>query len=159
MSNIPMGTFSNNQEANFVWGFHADLATVSCYAAGEVDDLILGRSKRFDALKRLLEMIHNSLVSSEVTASPQSLMDPTTAVAMNHALENSDPTISMNTVDELLVQSNLVAQLLERVITDPQKVKEGEREKLEDLRSLCLELSRSALACEEPIEDVQSQIP
>lgn len=155
MSDMPMDSISTNKEADFVWGFHDDLATVSCYAAGEVDDLILGRSKSFEALKRLLEMIHNSLTSPEVSASPQSLIDPTAAVAMNHALENSDPNISMNTLDELLEQSGRVAQLLKRVITEPQKV---ERNNLERLRLLCLELSNSALACEEPIEDIQSQI-
>jgi len=159
MSDIPANSISAKKEADFVWGFHDDLATVSCYAAGEVDDLILGRSRSFDALKRLLEMLRNSLISSKVSASPESLIDPTTAVAMNRAFENSDPPISMSTVEELLTQSNRVAKLLERVITEPQRVREAERDKLENLRSLCLELSNSALACEEPIEDIQSQVP
>jgi len=154
-----MGAISNGAEADFLWSFHDDLATVSCYAAGEVDDLLLGRSKRFDAVKRLLEMIKTSLISEQVSTAPHSLVDPTAAVAMNRALESSEFTESMNTIDELLEQSGIVAKLLENIVVDPGKALEADRVKLEKLRSLCIELSNSALACEEPIEDIQPQLP
>lgn len=159
MSDVPIGRISNNKETSFVWSFHDDLATVSCYAAGEVDELILGRANHFDAIKRLLEIIKTSLIAGQVSTSPQSLIDPTTAVAMNRALVSSDPTLSMETIGELLEKSSHVAELLERVIAEPEKVKETEEEELVRLRSLCLELSNSALACEEPIEDIQPQLP
>jgi len=144
---------------NISWGLQDDLAIVACYAAGEVDNLIMGRPNGFSALKRLLEMIQSSIISSNESTSPQSLIDPTTAVAMNRALEHSYPTLkeSLSTVDQLIEQSGVVAELLDRVIKEPQKFQKHQGKDLETLRSLCLSLSNNALACEEPIEEIQQQ--
>jgi len=144
-------------EGDVFWELQGDLATVSCYAAGEVDNLILGRANGFSAVRRLTGMIHEALFVQRTGASPESLIDPTTAVAMNRALERSDPALkdNLNTVDQLIEQSRKVAELLERVSRDPIQVKKKRPEELRKLRSLCIALSSSALAYEDPIDDVQ----
>ena len=144
-------------EGDVFWELQGDLATVSCYAAGEVDNLILGRANGFSAVKRLMEMIHEALFVQRMGASPESLIDPMTAVAMNRALERSDPALkdSLSTVDQLIEQSEKVAQLLERVSSDPNEVKKKKPKELRRLRSLCVALSDSALAYEDPIDEVQ----
>jgi hypothetical protein len=135
------------------WGLEDDLATVSCYAAGEVDNLIHKRPNGFGAIKRLRHMIQNSLIDC-ASASGHFMVDPTTAVAMNRALAISNSVDDLDTVDKLIEESKQITKLLDRVA---KKDKEGEQNKqeLEKLRSLCLALSRSALAFEEPIDEVK----
>jgi len=137
------------------WELQSNLATVSCYAAGEVDDLILGQSKGFSALRHLLRMINETLIGETTQASPESLIEPTTAVAMNRALGRSNPALrdNLKTVDQLLVESKRVAGSLREVIDDPHQAKRKNPRELENLRSLCIALSDSALACEEPIDE------
>lgn len=146
-------------EADVWWELQGDLATVSCYAAGEVDSLMLGRANGFSAVKRLLGMIREALFVERTGFSPESLIDPTTAAAMNHALESTDPTLKGNlkTVDQLIQQSHKVARLLERVSKNPNQVKADKPTELKKLRSLCIALSGSALAYEAPIDEGQPQ--
>lgn len=136
------------------WGLEDDLATVSCYAAGEVDNLIHKRPNGFGAIKRLRHMIQNSLIDCGTSASGHSMVDPTTAVAVNRALAISNSVDDLDTVDKLIEESKQITKLLDRVA---KKDEEGEQNKheLENLRSLCLALSRSALAFEEPIDEVK----
>lgn len=142
-----------------LWELQNDLATVSCYAAGEVDNLILGRPNGFSAVRRLLKMIQQTLIGEETCASPESMIDPTTAVAMNRALECSDPALrdNLKTVDQLRKESARVVGSLERVIQSPSKVRNEDLPELETLRSLCIALSDNALACDEPIDEAQPQ--
>ena len=136
------------------WGLEDDLATVSCYAAGEVDNIILKRPNGLGAIKRLRQMIQNSLIDCSTSASGHFMVDPTTAVAMQRALLVADSVRSLNTVDELISESRHVAELLDRVA---EKAEEGNQDvgELEKLRSLCLALSKSALAFEEPIDEIK----
>jgi len=139
------------------WELENDLATVSCYAAGEVDNLILKRSNGLRALKRLREMIQSSLIDCGTSDSGHFMVDPTTAIAMNRALldlpfGSGD---KVNTVDELINESKQVAELLDRVADKAEKGNQDVGE-LKKLRSLCLALSKSALAFEEPIDEIKS---
>ncbi len=136
------------------WGLEDDLATVSCYAAGEVDNLIHKRPNGFGAIKRLRHMIQDSLIDCGTSASGHFMVDPTTAVAMNRALAISRSVDDLDTVEKLIEESKQITKLLDRVT---KKAEEGEQNKqeLEKLRSLCLALSRSALAFEEPIDEVK----
>lgn len=136
------------------WGLEDDLATVSCYAAGEVDNLIHKRPNGFGAIKRLRHMIQNSLIDCDTSASGHFMVDPTTAVAVNRALAISGSVANLDTVDKLIEESKQITKFLDDVT---QKAEKGEQDKseLEKLRSLCLALSRSALAFEEPIDEAQ----
>ena len=136
------------------WGLEDDLATVSCYAAGEVDNLIHKRPNGFGAIKRLRHMIQDSLIDCGTSDSGHFMVDPTTAVAMNRALAISRSVDDLDTVEKLIEESKQITKLLDRVT---KKAEEGEQNKqeLEKLRSLCLALSRSALAFEEPIDEIK----
>ena len=137
------------------WELENDLATVSCYAAGEVDNLILKRSNGLGALRRLRQMIQSSLIDCGTSASGHLMVDPATAVAMNRALLLSGSVGNLNTVDELINKSKQVAELLDRVAEKAEREDQDIGE-LEKLRSLCLALSKSALAFEEPIDEIKS---
>jgi len=134
------------------WGLEDDLATVSCYAAGEVDNLIHKRPNGFGAIKRLRHMIQNSLIDCGTSASGHSMVDPTTAVAVNRALAISDS----DTVTKLIEESKQITKLLDRVTKKAEEGKQNKQE-LEKLRSLCIALSKSSLAFEEPIDEVKSR--
>jgi len=99
-------------------------------------------------------MIQNSLIDCGTSASGHFMVDPATAVAMKRALLFDDSVHSLNTVDELISESRHVAELLDRVA---EKAEEGNQNvgELEKLRSLCLALSKSALAFEEPIDEIK----
>jgi hypothetical protein len=142
-----------------LWELQNNLATVACYAAGEVDDLILDRPNGFVAVRRLLRMIKDALFGETFQGSPESLIEPTTAAAMNRALGHSNPALKDNlkTVDQLLAESRRVALSLEGVVKDPNRMKREEPAELERLRALCIALSDSALACAEPIDEGQPQ--
>lgn len=146
---------SETDSGEFIpWGLEDDLATVSCYAAGEVDNLIHKRPNGLGAIKRLRHMIQNSLIDCGTSASGHFMVDPTTAVAVNRALAISGSVDNLDTVDELIEGSKQITKLLDEVT---KRAEQGEQNKseLEKLRSLCLALSRSALAFEEPIDEVQ----
>ncbi len=136
------------------WGLEDDLATVSCYAAGEVDNLIHKRPNGLGAVKRLRHMIQNSLIDCGTSASGHFMVDPTTAVAVNRALAISGSVGNLDTVGKLIEESKQITKLLDEVAKIAEEGKQ-DNSKLEKLRSLCLALSRSALAFEEPIDEVQ----
>ena len=90
------------------WGLEDDLATVSCYAAGEVDNIILKRPNGFGAIKRLRHMIQNSLIDCGTSASGHFMVDPTTAVAVNRALAIFGSVDDLDTVDKLIEESKQI---------------------------------------------------
>ena len=154
MSTLRAKEGENNLGEFLPWGVEDDLATVSCYAAGEVDNLILKRPNGLGAIKRLRQMIQNSLIDCATSASGNSMVDPATAIAMKRTLLVTDSVRSLNTIDELINESRHVAELLDKVA---EKAEEGNQDviELEKLRSLCLALSKSALAFEEPIDEIK----
>lgn len=142
------------------WELQDDLSTVSCYAAGEVDNLILERPNGFKAVKRLVEMIRNSLIGVGQSTSAEYMVDPTTAVAMGQALEDSylETGTSIDTLEKLISEATRVTTLLERTTQNPSEVYKNNLKELKQLRSLCLALSENALAYEEPIEDTEPEV-
>ena len=90
------------------WGLEDDLATVSCYAAGEVDNLIHKRPNGFSAIKRLRWIIQNSLIDCGTSTSGHSMVDPTTAVAVNRALVISGSD-DLDTVDRLIEEYSSIS--------------------------------------------------
>jgi len=142
------------------WELQNDLSTVSCYAAGEVDNLILERPNGFKAVKRLVEMIQNSLIGVGQSTSAEYMVDPATAVAMGQALKDSyrETGTSIDTLEKLISKATSVTKLLERATQNPNEVRKNNLEELKKLRSLCLALSENALAFEEPIEDTKPEV-
>jgi|SRR3972149_1412408 len=154
------GTNSDTEKWT-AWELQDDLSTVSCYAACEVDNLITGRQNGFKAVKHLVEMIRNSLIFVGQSAQGEYMIDPAAAVAMGQALEHSYPDLkpSIQTLEGLINEAKKVTDLLEQVTKNPKSIiEQGKLEDLRKLRSLCLTLSKSALACEEPIEEREPEV-
>lgn len=142
------------------WELQDDLSTVSCYAAGEVDNLILGRPNGFQAIKHLIDMIRNSLIKVGQSASAEYMVDPATAVAMGQALKDSyqEKGASIDTLEKLIIEATHVTDILEKATQNPDEVRRSNLGELKQLRSLCLALSENALAYEEPIEDTKPEV-
>ena len=107
-----------------------NLATVSCDAAGEIDNYVLGRGKELDATNELVSRIKK--FTSYVIC-----IDPTKTMIFWEALKKqSDREIKQ--VDDLVFKISLAAQELNSIKTLPKK-------KLESLRTLCLNVSEESI--------------
>ena len=88
------------------------------------------------------------------------MVDPSWAIAMNRALESSNlgQKDLMKTVAQLVTETEQVADLLDKLVENPTKVCQDKPNDLKKLRALCLVLSRSVIACEEPVEELELEI-
>lgn len=137
-----------------------DLAVVSCFAAHEVLNALEGQGGLFEATRNLVKIIKESIIPVGQDSSPETMVDPSMAVAMNRALESSElgKKDSMKTVAQLAIETRLVVELLDELIKDPTKVRQDKLANLKKLRALCLVLSSSVIACEEPVEELELEI-
>ena len=144
-------------EGYIPWGFENDLATVSCYAATELDNCILNRNDKFYAVNRLVTMIKQSIISFSRSSQPSYAIDPNAALAMNRALEDFDPALktSLKTIDQLIEKSEEAMKKLEMLMGG---TKQFNPDELKSLRTLCISLSKNAFACEEPLDDIDSEL-
>jgi hypothetical protein len=119
-----------------------------------------GQGGEFEATRNLVKIIKESIIFVGQGSSPETMVDPSTAIAMNRALEFSDlgEKDSMKTVAQLVVEIRLVVELLDELIKDPIKVRKDKLANLKKLRALCLVLSSSVIACEEPVEELELEI-
>lgn len=137
-----------------------DLAVVSCFAAREVHEVLEGQGGQFEAIGNLVKIIKESIIPVGQDSSPETMVDPSMAVAMNRALESSElgKKNLAKTVVELVTETKQVADLLDDLVKDPAKVCQDKPADLQKLRSLCLVLSSSVIACEEPVEELELEI-
>jgi hypothetical protein len=137
-----------------------DLAVVSCFAAREVHEVLEGQGGEFEAVRNLVKIIKESIISSCHGSSLETMVDPSKAVAMNRALEHSElgEKDSMKTVAQLVTETEQVIDLLDGLVKDPTKVRQDKSADLKKLRALCLALSSSVIACEEPVEELELEI-
>ena len=133
-----------------------DLAVVSCFAAHEVLTALEGQGSPFEATRNLVRIIEESIIPVGRESSPDTMVDPSMAVAMNQALESSElgEKNSTKTVAQLVDETRGVVELLGELVKDPAKV----RDNLKKLRALCLALSSSVIACEAPVEELDLEI-
>lgn len=136
-----------------------DLAVVSCFAAHEVLTALEGQGSPFDATKNLVKIIEESIIPVGQDSSPDTMVDPSMAVAMNQALESSElgQKDSTKTVAQLVTETRRVVELLGELVKEPTKVSH-DKPNLKKLRALCLTLSSSVIACEEPVEEMELEI-
>ena len=137
-----------------------DLATVSCCAASEIDNLLLGRPRGFVAIQRLIQLLQDSFLSVAEPSVPHSLMDPTAAVAMNHALFAASGEGPLRTIDEVVRESQRVVKAMTQLADrDPGEVQGCQRAELQGLKTLCLSLSNQVLSFEEPVDQTPDLDP
>ena len=121
------------------------LARVACYAASELDHLRVNPNTPLENVKRLRQAI-----SQEVGAPGDHTPDPGTITVFNWAFTDSklfqpSPTA---TIEDLLTEAKRVMSDLAAVLSDPSVYREVHPKQLEELRDVCLALSRQASAYE-----------
>ena|ERR1700733_12289982 len=132
-----------------------ELPSLASLAAVELDDLLLGRPKRFDAVARLAKALSES-VTSEGETRPTVQLDPTRLLVINRAFDDSRISAAdLTTVDEL-VQSTVE---LTRALEQFKQSTEPSVDHVQRLRSFCLALSRRASAVVYGNEDLEQRSP
>ncbi len=147
-------SFDNSRDMSI---FKGDVPSLASYAAAELDDLILNRSRELSAVSLLIDEISESMVLSDGTEEADSQrtwldpLDPTVAVLMHQAIMDSPLRSSeVQKIHQLLAQSRRIIDSLRRIVLDPEKAKENEDE-LNRMRAFCLALSKRAIAYEQSL--------
>ncbi len=145
------------------WGFEEDLTSLACHAAIEIDNLILSKSDKMDAIKRLITVISNSGLildpSEETNGRPWTQLNPSTVVALNWAIDDAKIAEKVDKIDELGKETRQIKNRLEVLSEDPQKELKKNAEKIKELRSFCLALSKRTLANKPSLYDLQPEHP
>ena len=139
-----------------IWGLEDDLATVSCYAATELDDLILERSRGVKYVSRLVELLRSSIPKTTEPLTVNGLVDPATIVVFSRALTDTKPALkeSMRMLDAFVKEAEEVVRGLAAVCSRADEHVAGQCETLRGMRSFCVALSRHALSCRPPLEEM-----
>jgi len=126
--------------------FESDLRSIACRAAIELDNLILRRGNGLHGLGRLVSTIEESFTSIEKPASPDSLLNPTTAVVMNSAIRDSFAAEPLKSIQELVERAKGIVGQLRRVLDAPDAFRTERPDELTRMRTFCLALSKRASA-------------
>jgi hypothetical protein len=138
----------------------SDLSSLACHAAAELDNLLLGRSAELQAVERLAALLADRIEGVPEPASPNSMLDPTTAAVVKRAIgDSTTPATPLTTVHQLVQEAARIRKQLDRIIANPKNMKEAERSELESMRSFCLALSERASAEEESPFDREPSHP
>jgi hypothetical protein len=136
------------------WEMECDLASIASQAAIELDNLMLGRMTDLFAAERLADILANS-INVDMAGSPESQLNPTTAVAVNLAIADANKQNQFTQLADLL---NEVGKLTD-VLSQPNTIKNAESNELKKLRNFCLALSKRAFALEQAMQDVKPEHP
>jgi hypothetical protein len=117
-------------------------ADLAAQAALALDNLVICRASDLTAVRNLADSVSAGLQS-------QATVDPTTAVAMQRALIQAPNAQHSTTVNELLANASEFVQRLVSVADEGQASDEEARW----LRTVCVALSRSAVALSGPLYD------
>jgi hypothetical protein len=124
-----------------------DLASVAAQAALELDHHALGRPIGFAATQRLVDLISNAVTDVAQPESPNSLLNPATAVALGKAIDDAVHAgqITTTRLEDLIVQAAQFKNRLAAVVGNPGQATSAEKKALRDF---CVALSRQADAVE-----------
>jgi hypothetical protein len=120
-----------------------DLSWVACQAATEIDNLLLGKSIKLEAVKGLSSALSDSFLTATGSASQALLIDPTTTVVLTHALRDSDPSREVGNMDDLKKLTKQFVIQLEQMNVRSAETSNAESS-LQFLRAFCLAVSRHA---------------
>lgn len=145
------------------WGFEEDLSSLACYAATEIDNLILQQDVKLKATSRLISEISEfGLISRQVKDSSGTVrkrLNPSTAVAFHCAISDTNIAQAAEKMADLGEQAKQIKERLEFLLNDPKKAVEEDVKKVEELRAFCIALSKRALSCEPSLSDLQPGHP
>jgi hypothetical protein len=119
-------------------GQQATLAMRASLAAIALDQRLRDGHSPLGAVRKLVEVLKNTIEPLPGEAAPASLLDPVAAELLNRALANANAATTLTSLPEVSAHViDLIARLEEAEdITDP--------DELELLRNFCLALSQSA---------------
>ena len=163
--NAERGQFMSAAESfessgNGKWGLEYDLASLASHAAVELDNLILGRAERLDAVSYLARVILGSFASASKSAMRIPTFDPATAVVMRHAIVDSEMAgPELTTINDLSKLAGRIRVNLERLGKDPESFRRQDQEQLKRMRSFCVALSRRASALDQSVDDIEQTHP
>ncbi len=147
-----MGTTSIPFNNDFDWEMECDLASIASQAAIELDNLVIGDKTELSASGRLAQFLSHS-INVETPNSPESQLNPTTAVAVNLAIADAHGQTQFTELWDLLKE---VGRLTD-VLSQAGEIKE--QDELVMLRDFCLALSKRAFALERATQDVKPEHP
>ena len=147
-------------EETVVIELESDLASLSSRAAIALDNLVIGGEVERYALCTLADTIVLLTETPAESSEPALLLDPSTAIVMNHAIADAKllPT-ALTTVEQLLQEASSIGERLREVSKDPPGFLGRQREDVEKMRSFCLALSKQACAYRESVADRQPTHP
>ena len=141
------------QECFLLSDIQNNLPSLACHAAIEIDNLIIGRENNATAVKKLMEKMSGSFEPD--SSGVRSLIDPTTAVAINRALKQSNYKNGLTSVSEVAAQTDEIKNWVTTITSRISNLSEEDKKNLASLRAFCLALSKSAAAYSCSIEDLQ----
>lgn len=136
-----------------------DLASLACRAAIQIDDLLLERGAELSAVSDLVTQISGAVTKVDKPALPNSLLDPTTAIAVNQAIQAAFSSQALQKLDQLVKEADRITQRLIELSRDPAVFRAENAEELGRMRTFCLALSRSFSALTRPPEDFRPDHP
>lgn len=125
------------------WPVDIDLPSLSCHAAAELDNIILGRATDLAATRQLTKLLSEDVSPGSLLPTPSSLLpDPVTAVIMTQAIDDALLSVSpLSTLHEVAAEAKKIQHRLQSVVDAPQMQDEKD---LREMRSFCLALSKRA---------------
>lgn len=136
-----------------------DLPTLACNAAIELDNLLLQRTERLPAVRRLSERLTEEVPELIDLASPLSLVDPSTVVALHGTLQESQISSPSDQLSDLTRQAGEIVRRLKATSEDPRTARARDEGGLRQLREFCLIFSRRAAATSRDPEESRPQHP
>jgi hypothetical protein len=162
--NYIMQASMTSYEDKALWGFEEDLPSLACYAAIELDMLIQDQDKdeNFNALEKLVDLISefkSSINSGQEQNGPLAYLNPSTAVALNCAIGDSKLSVPKASIYDFMRDADSLIESFKELIKNARKMKEEQLDKIKELKSFCLHLSKYSLANEPPLYDLKPQHP
>lgn len=128
---------SMGEQKEILRAWDTDLPLLSAKAAIELERYANGASVELSSVRRLAELIKNS-IQREPNTAPRSLMDPSTIVVFGSAISRTRTWPETITMNDLLQEALRIASTL----SDPSK--DLHNEEITQTRDFCIALSRCA---------------
>ena len=140
------------------------LRSLANTAAIELDNCLLGRSSGFGAVRELVKLIRYPAAPTQTSPAQsvagQPLSSYSTAIVIHRAISFSNwkPSHALTKIDGVLAESSHIADRLEKVANNAELRDEPAKNEVRMLRSLCLGLSKSAMAAEPVFEGARGEL-
>ncbi len=154
-----MGATETYNPANVHRRFDADLPSVACDAAIELDELSRGRSNDVTRLEQLAGIISSRVSDVPDPTSLTAQFDPHAVVVLHGALTSVAHPAPLDRLEEVVKSVAGLNRRLASVVDAVRAGKDIADEELANLRLFCLALSRVAASYEASLEEIGPDHP